>query len=191
MKKPETHRKFALEPKCVVISSRALHPTPPGLSVLIRKALVYLHAALPKEPLRSSRILEWKIFNKWGWPNLSVGRAPWEPQPYSLFLSSPLVDLHGCLSSALHTSSLRGLPARQLMTLVTWPRNGECLISKPYTASLRHPSALTLMLHTHPEKLHSSPGEVLCKTSPFSFSQSSLGGGTAASSPFWNSTEFF
>ena len=60
-----------------------------------------------------------------------------------------------------------------------------------YTASLRHPSALTLMLHTHPEKLHSSPGEVLCKTSPFSFSQSSLGGGTAASSPFWNSTEFF
>ena len=121
-----------------------------------------------QRPLWSSRILIWKIFNRWG--RLSLSNASAFPQVTeksvpALPLPSPL---HSgvCMVSQFcptHLFSSDVSAVGHLMTLFMWLRNQEW---RHTIYSIPPPlSALTLTLHNFPKSMHLSPCEVPSKAS--------------------------
>lgn len=104
--------------------------------------------------------------------NLSDSPVPspsslWSPSLIPCLSPSPLMSLCGCLSSALHASSLRSLSSQAACDFGHMTEESRMSYITQYTAFLHHPSARTLM--------HSSPCEVPCKTSPLLFPKLSGG----------------
>ena len=186
MRKAETHRSVCKSPNLQLSPSVfLLSPSwtlsagqkGPGVPLLVVvQSLSHVRlivtpwtaARRAQRPLWSSRIVIWKIFNRWG--RLSLSNASAFPQvPEKSVLALPLPsrstqESAWCPSPAPHTSSPDISAVRQRMTLVTWLRSHEWHHT---VYSIPPPlSALTLMRHNLPKSVHLSPCEAPYKASP-------------------------